>query len=65
MEGYYDLATPYLAANYSIDHLSLGPNYRKNVSFTTYEAGHMVYIDSASHVKMKKDLVEFMGKSMR
>jgi carboxypeptidase C (cathepsin A) len=65
MEGYYDLATPYLAANYSIDHLNLGPNYRKNVSFTTYEAGHMVYIDSASHVRMKKDLVEFMGKSMR
>ncbi len=65
MEGYYDLATPYLAANYSIDHLNLGPNYRKSVSFTTYEAGHMVYIDSASHVKMKKDLVEFMGKSMR
>ncbi len=65
MEGYYDLATPYLAANYSIDHLNLGPDYRKKVSFTTYEAGHMVYIDSASHAKMKKDLVEFMGKSLR
>jgi len=24
-----------------------------------------VYIDGASHVKMKKDLVEFMGGSMR
>lgn len=65
MEGYYDLATPYLAANYSIDHLSLGPDYRKKVSFTTYEAGHMVYIDGASHTKMKKDLVEFMGRSLR
>ncbi len=65
MEGYYDLATPYLAANYSIDHLNLGPNYRKNVSFTTYEAGHMVYIDGASHTKMKQDLVEFMGRSLR
>ncbi len=65
MEGHYDLATPYFAANYSIDHLNLGPDYRKNVSFTTYEAGHMVYIDSASHAKMKNDLVEFMGKSLR
>jgi carboxypeptidase C (cathepsin A) len=65
MEGHYDLATPYFAANYSIDHLNLGPDYRKNVSFTTYEAGHMVYVDSASHTKMKKDLVEFMGKSLR
>lgn len=65
MEGYYDLATPYLAANYSIDHLNLGPEVRKNVSFTTYEAGHMVYIENASHTKMKKDLVEFMGKCLR
>ena len=64
MEGYYDLATPYFAANYSIDHLNLGPDYRKNISFATYEAGHMVYIDSGSHVKMKKDLVEFMGKCL-
>ena len=65
MEGYYDLATPYFAANYSIDHLNLGPDYRQHVSFTTYEAGHMVYIDGASHTKMKKDLVEFMGKCLR
>jgi carboxypeptidase C (cathepsin A) len=65
MEGYYDLATPYFAANYSIDHLSLGPDYRQHVSFTTYDAGHMVYIDSASHAKMKKDLVEFMGKCLK
>ncbi len=65
MEGYYDLATPYFAANYSIDHLNLGPDYRKNVSFTTYEAGHMVYIDGASHAKMKKDLVEFMRRCLK
>jgi carboxypeptidase C (cathepsin A) len=64
MEGYYDLATPYLAANYSIDHLDLGPDYRKNISFATYESGHMVYIESGSHAKMKKDLVEFMGKCL-
>ena len=63
MEGYYDLATPYYAANYSVDHLDLGPNFRKNISFTTYEAGHMVYVDSGSHAKMKKDLVDFMNQS--
>ena len=64
MEGYYDLATPYYAANYTVDHLDLGPSFRKNISFATYEAGHMVYIDNGSHQKMKKDLVEFMGKSL-
>jgi carboxypeptidase C (cathepsin A) len=64
MEGYYDLATPYFAANYSIEHLDLGADYRKNISFATYESGHMVYIDSGSHAKMKKDLAEFMEQSL-
>jgi carboxypeptidase C (cathepsin A) len=63
MEGYYDLATPYYAANYSMDHLNLGLNFRNNISFATYEAGHMVYIDGGSHAKMKKDLVDFMNQS--
>jgi carboxypeptidase C (cathepsin A) len=65
MEGYYDLATPYYAANYSVDHLDLGPDFRKNISFAAYEAGHMVYVEGGSHSKMKKDLVEFMGKSLQ
>jgi hypothetical protein len=25
MEGYYDLATPFAAANWTMDHLDLGP----------------------------------------
>jgi carboxypeptidase C (cathepsin A) len=64
MEGYYDLATPYAAGNYSVDHLNLGSDYRKNISFATYEAGHMVYVDGASHAKMTRDLGEFMGKCL-
>ena len=65
MEGYYDLATPYAAAQYSINHLDLGPDFHKNISFATYEAGHMVYIDSGSHAKMKKDVVELMDRSLK
>jgi carboxypeptidase C (cathepsin A) len=64
MEGYYDLATPYAAANYTFDHLDLPADYRKNISYATYESGHMVYVDGASGAKMKKDLVEFMERSL-
>ena len=64
MEGYYDLATPYAAANYTFDHLGLPAEYRKNISYATYESGHMVYIDGVSGAKMKKDLVEFMRQSL-
>ncbi len=54
MEGYYDLATPFAAANWTMDHLDLGPQFRQNVSYATYNSGHMVYIDRAEHNKMKK-----------
>jgi carboxypeptidase C (cathepsin A) len=64
MEGYYDLATPYFAANFTMDHLDLSPEYRKNISYATYDAGHMVYLDNESAAKFKKDLAGFIDKSL-
>jgi carboxypeptidase C (cathepsin A) len=60
MEGYYDLATPYLAARYTFDHLDLPPEFRKNISHAQYESGHMVYLDSKAHAKMKQDFANFI-----
>jgi len=63
MEGYYDLACPYFAANYTIDHLNLPEKYRAQVSYATYNSGHMVYLPIDSLKKMKADQAAFVDKA--
>jgi carboxypeptidase C (cathepsin A) len=64
LEGSYDLATPYYAANYVIDHLSLPSNFRKDISVETYDSGHMVYVNEQALAKLKQDVVRFMDSAM-
>jgi len=57
--GYYDLATPFFAAEYTIKHLGLEPELRGNVTLSHYEAGHMMYIHKPSRMKLKAALRAF------
>ena len=41
--------------------MNLEPPVRKNVSFTYYEAGHMMYIDEKEHHKLHKDVDDFIN----
>ena len=43
--GYFDLATPYFAAEYTLNHMGVHPETQKNITCQFYEAGHMMYID--------------------
>jgi carboxypeptidase C (cathepsin A) len=62
--GYYDLATPYFATEYTFNHLGLGPSLGENVSMGYYEAGHMMYIHMESLMKLKDDLADFIRDSI-
>jgi carboxypeptidase C (cathepsin A) len=62
--GYYDLATPYFATEYTFNHLGLEPALADHVTMAYYDAGHMMYIDRACHRKLKKDVAAFYAKAL-
>ena len=64
-EGYYDLATPYFAAQYTVAHLGLDPTLRANITTAQYTAGHMMYIDTASLAKLKSDVSQFLQSAVQ
>ena len=59
--GFYDVATPFNGIENTFAHMNLEPPVRKNVNFTYYEAGHMMYIDEKEHHKLQKDIDDFIG----
>ena len=59
-QGYYDLATPFHAAYYSLSHMGLDASLRDNVVIEEYEAGHMMYLHVASLAKLKADAARFI-----
>lgn len=58
--GYYDLATPYYGAKYTVDQMNLDPSISKNINLTYYEAGHMMYIYKPAMIKLKSDMRAFL-----
>jgi len=62
--GYYDLATPYFATQYTFNHMDLDETLRDNYTMTFYEAGHMMYVHMPSLAQLKGDLADFLLRSI-
>jgi len=62
--GFYDLATPYLATRYTFDHLGLDEKYQGNISMSHYQAGHMMYVHLPSLRQLKVDLSAFIDSAI-
>jgi carboxypeptidase C (cathepsin A) len=63
--GYYDLATPYYAAENVLHGMQLDPTIRDNLRLTFYEAGHMIYINHPSLLQFRKDAAAFMEDALK
>ena len=62
--GRLDLATPFLATEYTFNHLGLEPGLRDHVTMGYYDAGHMMYVRPSEHMKLKKDLAAFYRSAL-
>jgi carboxypeptidase C (cathepsin A) len=63
--GYYDLATPFFATEYTFSHMGLAAKHHQNITMKEYEAGHMMYIHVPSLLKLKTDVAAFIDSSTR
>jgi carboxypeptidase C (cathepsin A) len=62
--GMYDLATPYLATKYTVQHLNVSPGLMKDISQGYYDAGHMIYHHREDREKLTKNVEAFIKESI-
>jgi carboxypeptidase C (cathepsin A) len=58
--GLYDLATPFMATEYTMDHLGLPDKLQKNIGLQYYDAGHMMYLRDEDLAKLKANIALFI-----
>ncbi|MFI0435338.1 MAG: S10 family peptidase [Parachlamydiaceae bacterium] len=63
--GYYDLATPFFATEYTFNHLGLDDSLMDHVTMKHYEGGHMMYIHRPSLIQLKDDLANFYDETLK
>jgi carboxypeptidase C (cathepsin A) len=61
--GYYDLATPFFAADYEMHHLPIPASLDGNISYSWYPSGHMVYAHEASLKTLHDNVARFIGQT--
>jgi carboxypeptidase C (cathepsin A) len=61
--GYYDLATPFFAAQWELDQLPMQPSLMKNTETHFYDSGHMVYAHEPDLKALHDNVAAFIGKT--
>jgi len=63
--GIYDMATPFYATEWTMDHLGLPAKLQEHIKQNYYEAGHMMYLQESSLAKLKDNIAKFIDNTSR
>ncbi|MFZ3217099.1 MAG: hypothetical protein WA192_13670 [Candidatus Acidiferrales bacterium] len=63
--GFYDMATPFFATEYTMDHLFLPGDLRSNIHFEYYSAGHMMYLHEEDLTKLKANVAALIDSASK
>jgi len=63
--GYFDLATPFFATEYTMNHLLLPANLQQRIHLEYYTAGHMMYLHDTDRAKLKANIESLIDSSYK
>jgi carboxypeptidase C (cathepsin A) len=63
--GFFDMATPFLATEYTMDHLGLPANLRSRIHLEYYQAGHMMYLNEKELPNLKSNIASFIDSATK
>jgi carboxypeptidase C (cathepsin A) len=61
--GYFDLATPFFATEFTMEHLGLPEALQKNIKEDYYNAGHMMYLHDQDRVSLHNQIASFIDRA--
>lgn len=64
-KGYYDMATPFFATEFTMAHLGLPAELRGNLTLNYYPSGHMMYLHDDSRVKLHDNIAAFIDRATK
>ncbi len=63
--GYFDLGTPFYAAEFEMHQLPIPPSLQKNISYAFFKSGHMVYLNPVAHKGLHDAVAKFIEADYR
>jgi carboxypeptidase C (cathepsin A) len=63
--GYFDMATPFFATEFTMEHLGLPSDLQGHVQLKYYDAGHMMYLHDSARTQLHNNIAAFVDKATK